>query len=140
MKPARARHALLRLLRSGAAGLAASLTDLGLLTALVVLGQMPPRVASIPALLAGNVVMFVGQKLVAFRTRDTNVRRELLLFALVQAGGFALTAGLYELAMRALPEGHGVFVVARIVTTNVVWLAYSYPLWHFVFRASPEPP
>jgi hypothetical protein len=41
--------------------------------------------------------------------------------------------------MRLVPEGHGVFLLVRIVTTNVVWLAYSFPLWHFVFRRPAQP-
>ena len=125
---------LRRLLRSGAAGAAAALTDLAMLTSLVTVAGITPRAASVPSLLAGNVVMFVGQKLVAFRTRGTDVRRELVLFALVQAGGFLLTAGLYDLAMRFAPPGRFMFLFVRLVTTNLVWLAYSFPLWHFVFR------
>ena len=129
------RETLFRLLRSGAAGAAAAVTDLVTLTSLVTLAGVAPRVASIPSLLVGNVVMFVGQKVVAFRTRGTDVRRELALFALVQVGGFLLNAGLYELGMRFAPEGKGMFLIVRLVTTNLVWLAYSFPLWHLVFRS-----
>jgi putative flippase GtrA len=129
----------LRLVRSGVAGAAASVTDLASLALLVGVAHVSARAASVPCLLAGNVVMFFGQKLVAFRARGTNMRRELLLFALVQAGGLVLTAVFYDGVMRLVPERHGLFLVARIVTTNVVWLAYSFPMWHFVFQRPPQP-
>ena len=123
-----------RLARSGLAGAGASLADLALLTALVQLAGVSPRAASVPALLLGAIVMYFGQKYLAFQSRQKPSGREVLLFALVQAGGLVLTGLLFELALRFFPALAPYYVVVRLVTTNLVWLLYSFPLWHFVFR------
>ena len=73
----------------------ASLADLATLSALVSFGGVSPRVASVPALLLGNIVMFFAQKHFAFRSRG-RARGEAARFILVQLGGFALNAALYD--------------------------------------------
>jgi putative flippase GtrA len=125
----------MRLVRSGAAGAGASIADLVLLTCLVQLGGLSPRAASVPALITGGVVMFFGQKYVAFRGRGTSMARELLLFTVVQIGGLVLTGLLFDFALRLAPSLTHYYVVVRLITTNLVWLFYSFPLWHWVFRA-----
>ena len=125
---------LARLVRSAGAGAIAAGVDLASLYVMVSLVGIAPRVASVPALLLGNVAMYFGQKHFAFRARGGSVRRELALFVAVQAGGFVLNIALYELVLRVVASASHFYVVTRLVTTNVVWLAYSFPLWHFVFR------
>jgi len=129
-----------RLVRSAGAGAIATLIDLGTLSALVALAGVSPRAASVPALVMGAIAMFFGQKHLAFRARRGDSKREAVLFALVQIGGLAVNAILYELVMRAVPASARHYVAVRLVTTNVVWLAYSFPLWHLVFKPSAEPP
>jgi len=130
----------MRLLRSGFAGAGASLADLGVLTALVQLVGLTPRAASVPALITGGVVMFFGQKYLAFRTSGQSMGRELLLFTAVQAGGLVLTGLLFDQVLRFMPSLGAYYVIVRLVTTNLVWLFYSFPLWHWVFRApKPDP-
>ncbi len=130
---------LARLVRSAGAGALASGADLASLTALVSLAGLSPRAASVPALVLGCVVMFYGQKLWAFRARAGRVGREAILFVLVQIGGLVLTALLYELAMRASAAAVQHYVLVRLITTNLVWLGYSFPMWHLVFKPSSEP-
>ena len=125
---------LARLLRSGGAGALAAGTDLATLTLLVQLAGVSPRAASVPALALGAIVMFFGQKYLAFQSSGKPRLRELLLFTLVQLGGFALTALLFDLLLRLVPLAAQHYVVSRMIVTNAVWLAYSFPLWHFVFR------
>ncbi len=127
-----------RLLRSAGAGVVATLVDLGLLSALVQLFGMSPRAASVPALLVGNVLAFYGQKYLAFRSPSAQTGREALSFAAVEGGGFLLNASLFELAMRALPVAFAHYVIVRLLITNGVWLFYSFPLCHLVFRPKPE--
>lgn len=131
-------HPWVRFVRSAGAGTMASLVDLGTLCALVSLGGASPRVASVPALLLGNIVMFFAQKHLAFRSRGS-ARNEASRFILVQLGGIALNAALFELVMRAVPSATPYYAAVRILTTNAVWLAYSYPLWHLVFKVTAEP-
>jgi putative flippase GtrA len=124
---------VLRLARSGGAGIVATLADLALLRGLAALG-VAPRVASVPALTLGTLVMFFAQKYFVFESKGRPARREILLFTLVQAGGYALTLFLYDSALRLSPWFESHYLVARLVVTNVVWLGYSFPLWHWVFR------
>jgi putative flippase GtrA len=125
---------LARLLRSGGAGALAAGTDLATLTVLVQVFGTSPRVASVPALTLGAIVMFFGQKYLAFQSSGKPSVREMALFTLVQLGGFALTALLFDQLLRLVPLAAVHYVVSRMIVTNVVWLAYSFPLWHFVFR------
>ena len=125
---------LFRLFRSGFAGLAATLADLAVLTLLVRGAGLTPDWASVPALLVGNLVMFFAQKRLVFSAAGGSVQRELARFVLVQADGFALTAGLYALALQLVPGASGAYVLTRLLVTNLVWLLYSFPLWHWVFR------
>jgi putative flippase GtrA len=131
---------LTRLVRSAGAGAIATLADLGSLSFLVAVVGVSPRGASVPALVVGAVVMFFGQKYLAFRARRGDTTREVVLFALVQIGGLALSAILYDLVMRASPAAARHYIAARMVTTNVVWFAYSFPLWHLVFKPKADPP
>lgn len=126
---------LFRLLRSGFGGLLATLADLGTLTALVRFLGISPSAASVPALLVGNLVMFAAQKRIAFQSRGERVSSELVRFALVQGGGFLLTAALYELSLLVVPGAEKAYVLTRLVVTNLVWVAYSFPLWHWVFQS-----
>jgi putative flippase GtrA len=128
----------LRLARSGSAGALAGGTDLATLTLLVQVAHFSPRTASVPALTFGAIVMFFGQKYLAFQTAGKPSFRELGLFALVQLGGLALTALGFDLLLRTVPLSARHYVLSRLVVTNLVWLAYSFPLWHFVFRKEPN--
>jgi putative flippase GtrA len=130
---------LARFVRSAGAGAVASVADLVTLTALVSFAGSSPRAASVPALVVGGVVMFFGQKYWAFRSHAGRTGREAVLFGLVQIGGLVLTAILYELVMRTVPGATRYYIAVRLVTTNVVWVAYSFPLWHLVFKPSGEP-
>jgi len=125
---------VLRLARSGGAGLVATLADLAFLRGLAGLG-VAPRVASVPALTLGTIVMFFAQKYFVFESKGRPERREVVLFGLVQAGGYVLTIFLYDSALRLIPWFEAHYLVARLVVTNLVWLGYSFPLWHWVFRA-----
>jgi putative flippase GtrA len=134
MPLADARAVLLRLARSAGAGGVATLADLASLATMVSIIGLSPRVASVPALTIGSAVMFAGQRL-AFRARGGNVRRELLLFAVVQLVGLGLNALLYDAALRFVPLATRWYVATRMATTNVVWLGFSFPAWHWVFPA-----
>ncbi len=130
--------ALKRLARSAGAGAVASMVDLAVLTLLASGVGLGPRVASVPAFVAGSVTMFFGQKYFAFRERNGVRGQQALLFAVVQLVGLAINAALYDLAMRVVPNMPVFYLAARMVTTNIVWLVYSFPLWHLVFRSPAE--
>ena len=123
-----------RLLRSAAAGAAATLVDLAFLTGLVSLAGMSPHAASVPALVLGNVVTFFGQKYFAFQGQRAHAAGQAVRFVLVEGGGFVLNVLLFELVLRLLPGATLHYALTRLLTTNAVWLLYSFPLWHLVFR------
>jgi putative flippase GtrA len=136
------RGVVIRLVRSGGAGALAAGADLVTLTAQSELFGIAPRIASVPALTLGTIVMFFAQKYLAFQSTSKPSARELVLFALVQAGGYGLTLVAYDLSLRFVPWLAVHYVLARLAVTNLVWLGYSFPLWHWVFRprAVDKPP
>lgn len=123
----------LRLVRSGMAGTISTLVDLATLTLLVEVAKWSPRGANIPALVLGGITMFIGQKYFAFRASG-DVKKELLLFVLVQAGALFLNGFLFDLGMRVSLFAARHYVILRMAVGNVVWLGYSFPLWHLVFK------
>ena len=133
------RDVLMRLVRSAGAGAVSTAVDLSSITLLVEVFHVSTRAANVPALTLGAITMFVGQKCFAFRAAG-DVRREILLFAVVQLGGFAINAYLFDLAMRTSVLAARYYIITRMATGNVVWLGYSFPLWHLVFKRRGVPP
>jgi putative flippase GtrA len=127
---------MLRFLRSLFAGGVATLADLATLACLVSMLHVAPRVASVPALLVGAVVQFMANRRFVFGSTDPRVVRQVALFALVEILALFSNAILYENAMRFVPAHHGLYAVVRLATSNLVYLAFSYPLWRFVFTES----
>ena len=124
------------LARSMIATGAATITDLATLTVLVSIAHVDARVASVPALLCAGVVSFVANRRFAFRVRGAeNVRNQALAFATVQAITIGLNAIVFELAMRALGPTPFYWVV-RLAVSNVIYLAWSFPMLSRIFAAS----
>jgi len=130
---------LKRLARSAGAGALATGVDLAVLTLLASVLGLGPRAASVPAFIAGGITMFFGQKYFAFRERGKAPSSQMALFAGVQLVGLGLNAALFEGVMRIAPNAQGAYVLVRLATTNIVWLAYSFPVWHLVFRTRNKP-
>jgi putative flippase GtrA len=129
---------LRRLIRSAIAGGLATVVDLAVLMGLVSLAQWTARSASVPALVAGAVAAFVAQKYYAFQAVGGPVVRQATQFALVQVGSAVLTGVFYDLVLGLAPAFASAYVIVRLVTSNIVWLGFSFPLWHFVFRVDPQ--
>lgn len=139
MPPRKSRRDPLRILRALLAGGAATLADLVVLALLVSVLGVGPRIASIPALAAGGVVNFIGNRHFAFRAAGGSLVRQAGLYAIVELAALAANGALYDVAMRHLPAGlAGAYVAVRLITSHLVFLAWSYPLWRLVFRV-PRP-
>ncbi|MCB9736734.1 MAG: GtrA family protein [Deltaproteobacteria bacterium] len=119
--------------KSLAIGVVATLTDLAMLWLAVTVLGIPEAVANVPALLAGVVVQFFGNKYVAFEDRSRDLVRQGAWFAAIECGALALNAGLFHLLAVVL-GAH--YLVARLVASALVYVGYSYPLWGRLFRAS----
>ncbi len=125
----------LRIFRAFLAGAAATLADLAVLAVLVSLVGLSPRVASIPALVVGGVVNFVGNRHFAFRAATGSLAKQAVLYTIVELAALAANGILFDVVMRLLPPNLAwAYVPVRLVTSHLVFLAWSYPLWRFVFR------
>lgn len=118
-------------LRSAAVGLLATATDLIVLAVLVSGFGVSPRIASVPALVLGISVQFVGNKWFAFGDRSRDVLRQGAQFLGVEAVGFVANLVLFDLAvtLTRLP-----YLPLRLLTTNVVYFCLCLPLWSLIFR------
>jgi putative flippase GtrA len=123
-----------RVARSGVAGIAATAADLATLTILVEVAGWSPRTANAPALLVGAVVNFVGNRMYAFHARAGSMAKQAIGYSVVEAIALALNGVLYEAVLRFIPEAGAWFWLVRLVTSCVVFLCWSYPLWRRVFR------
>jgi putative flippase GtrA len=129
----------LRVLRALVAGAAATLADVAVLAALVALFHVEARVASVPALVVGGAVSFFGNRHFAFRAARGSLARQAVLYTVVEIGALAANGLLFDVAMRLLPASLAwAYVPVRLVTSHVVFLAWSYPLWRLVFRVPEE--
>jgi putative flippase GtrA len=125
----------LRVLRALLAGGAATLADVAVLALLVSAFGLAPRFASIPALVVGGVVNFLGNRHFAFRATSGSLAKQAVLYAVVELAALAANGVLFDVVMRLLPPGLAwAYVPVRLVTSHVVFLAWSYPLWRLVFR------
>jgi putative flippase GtrA len=124
---------VMQLLRAGAAGIAATAVDLLTLALCVSALHVDARVASIPALVAGGITNFLGNRHFAFRAGAGNVAKQAVGYTVVELVALALNGILYDTVLRVVPNAAHVYWAVRLVTSHVVFLAWSYPLWRRVF-------
>jgi putative flippase GtrA len=129
---------LLELVRAGAAGILATGADLAVLTVLVSLCRWDARAASIPALLVGGLVNFVGNRHFAFRAASGPVVRQAFGYTVVELVALALNGLAYDAILRAVPAAAHAYWAVRLATSHLVFLAWSYPLWRRVFAVPPD--
>jgi putative flippase GtrA len=117
--------------RSAAVGLLATATDLVVLAVLVSGLGVSPRIASVPALVLGISVQFIGNKWFAFGDRSRDWMRQGAQFIGVESLGFVANLVQFDLAvtLTKLP-----YLPLRLITTNVVYFCLCLPLWSLIFR------
>jgi putative flippase GtrA len=120
--------------RSAAVGLLATATDLVALAVLVSGLGISPRIASVPALVLGIGVQFVGNKWFAFGDRSPRWMQQGAQFLGVETVGFVANLVLFDLAvtLTKLP-----YLPLRLLTTNLVYFLICFPLWSLIFRPRP---
>jgi putative flippase GtrA len=126
---------LFELVRAGAAGILATGADLMVLALLVSVLHWDARAASIPALVAGGVVNFVGNRHFAFGAARGPFVRQAVGYTAVELIALALNGVFYDAVMRAFPSAAQVYWAVRLATSHLVFFAWSYPLWRRVFSA-----
>ncbi len=124
--------------RSLLTGGAATLADLAVIAFAVGILHASPRAANIPALFVGATVQFFGNRHFAFRASSGKIQRQALLFVASEAVAMVLNAALYH-AAAALPLTPITAVLARAITTNIVFLLWSYPVWKRIFHPGGRP-
>src|SRR6476661_5965847 len=125
---------MLRFLRSLLAGGVATFADLATLFVLVSLLHVEPRAANVPALVVGGAVQFFANRHFVFDAKAGALARQAILFLIVESIALLLNGLLFDRAMHLLSEG--LYAPARLVTSNLVFVFFSYPLWRFVFRTN----
>ena len=120
--------------RAGAAGIFATAVDLATLTILVSGFHVSPHVANVPALIAGGVANFAGNRWFAFRAHREPLGRQVIGYAIVELVALALNGWMFELALRLFPQATHAYWALRLATSHIVFLLWSYPLWCLVFR------
>jgi len=121
-------------MRAGAAGALATLVDLAVLTVLVSGVGVSARAASVPALVLGGVANFIGNRHFAFRATGGSLARQVVGYTVVEVIALALNGALYDTALRLFPAATGLYWMVRLITSHMVFLGWSYPLWRKVFR------
>jgi putative flippase GtrA len=91
-------------------------------------------------LILGGIVNFVGNRDYVFRARTGNMAKQAAGYVAVELVALALNGIAYDTVLRAIPEAAHDFWLVRLATTNLVFLAWSYPLWRKVFRVRAPAP
>lgn len=128
---------LARFARSALAGGAATIADLGVIAFAVGLLHVSPAAANAPAALAGAVVQFFGNRHFAFKSAGP-LGRQAALFVAAEAVTLILNFALFHVVVTRMSLGAGGAVLARAVTTNVVFLLWSYPAWKRIFAPAED--
>jgi putative flippase GtrA len=126
--------------RSLLTGGVATLVDLLVLGVAVGSFGVDPRIANIPALLAGAVVQFAGNRHFAFRAADGPLGKQALLFALTEVVALTLNALGFELVARAVALDASGALLGRVVVSFFVFMLWSHPVWTRVFSSEPLAP
>ena len=121
-------------LRSLITGGMATLADVAALAFAVGVLHVSPARASVPALVVGAAVQFFGNRYFAFRAARAPMANQAVLFVATEAVTMVLNAALYQAVASHLPLTLTTAVIARVITTNLVFLLWSYPVWKRVFK------
>jgi putative flippase GtrA len=126
-----------KLWRSCRVGVLASILDQVSLLAFKQLG-FSEKVLWVNAmtLAAGAVVMFFGNKYFAFEDYSPRVVIQGILFMLIELVALGLNILAFQLLVTHFSTNA---YLTRAGCTAVVYFGFSFPLWHFVFKKSPQP-
>lgn len=111
----------------------ATLADLGVLTFAIGFLHTLPAHANVPALLAGGLVQFVGNRHFAFRATSGSLRRQIIWFTLTEIVALSLNALLFHLAATHTVLDAVGAVGVRVAVSALVYVLWSYPVWRRVF-------
>jgi putative flippase GtrA len=126
------------LMRSSMVGVLATASDLSTLTLLLYVVHLPEKVANIPSLLPGLVIMFFGNKYFAFEDHSKQMVRQGARFLYVETWAFIINVLLFHALVSEFPfreENHWALpLVARMIGTAITYFTFSFPFWTFIFH------
>ncbi len=126
---------MLRFLRGAGVGAAASAVDFAFLFLLVNGLHVPPTAANVPALLLGLCVQFIGARYVVFRASQSTLKKQLAGFLVTELGSLLLNALVFHVLVTLTPMP---YLLARVLGSFLVFVVFSFPMWNFVFRPTPQ--
>lgn len=132
------RRRVFKVLRAALAGGASTAADVATLTLLVSACRVDPHYANLPALLVGGVLGFFGNRHFVFRAGAGDPKRQFVGYVVVEGVGLFLSGLIFDLALRYVPHARDFYVPLRLVSGNIVFLTWSFPLWNRVFRVSSD--
>ena len=131
---------LRRLLRFGRAiivGSGATLVDYSIFSTCIRLAGVAPTVARLPALCAGALVQFVGNRVYTFRAQEGNLSHQAKWFVAVElctlAFNWVLFRSLADLVGGVPPE------LLSFAGTFLVFVTFAYPMRRLVIFKVPGP-
>jgi putative flippase GtrA len=131
MAGTRTQRILERFGRATVVGVVATLTDLGILTLLVEVAGVSEVIANWPSLFVGVTIQFLGAKYAVFKAAGGSWARHVSGFLIAEVGTYVLNGIAFHLLVTLTPVP---YVVARLIGTFLVFIGFSYPVWHWVFK------
>ena len=125
-----------RFARTTIVGVLATTVDLAVLMILVQTGVATAEQANLPSLLSGSAIQFLGNRYWVFHAEDRPWGRQLLGFSIAEAIAFGLNWLGFDLLVRFTPI---YYPLARPVSVAIVFFAFSYPVWKWIFRPGNVP-
>lgn len=122
-------------LRSSAVGIVATIGDMAVLELcmrVIGLGRVTSKIFS---LAVGTSIQFFGSRYFAFRAQEGRIERQVRLFVVVEFCAYWITVLVFKGFVDVL---HVPAEVANLLSGSVAYFGFSYPLWRWVFRVSPE--
>ena len=123
-------------MRTALTGGAATLVDLAVLALCIYGLGVDRRIASMPALFAGALVQFFGSRHYAFKASEGCIKRQAFWFTVTEIITLGLNALLYDLLVVQFPSDGAWELLVRVISLNAVFLLWSFPVWHYVFKQS----
>jgi putative flippase GtrA len=124
-----------RFARASVVGIIASVADIGSLTLMIEVFGLRDVIANWPSLFLGISVQFIGAKYAVFRAHRGSWVRHIGGFVAVEVGAYILNGLAFHFLVTLTPIP---YIIARILGTLTVFLVFSYPIWHWVFKDGAE--
>ena len=125
-------YSLVTVQRSVTVGLLATSADYLLLIALVERIHLRPTIATLPALVLGSGLQFLGSRYYTFAIDNLGrARQQIIQWIICEGVSFSLNAlGFYTVYTQfPLP-----YLMAKLVVSTLVFLLFSLPAWATIFN------